>query len=51
MKKHFAMTERTASVVKEPDERAAPLVFLFILGTLVWLFAVIAWVYYFRGYA
>ena len=45
------MTERTASVVKEPDEIAAPLVFLYLGGTVVWLFAVIAWVFYFRGYA
>jgi hypothetical protein len=45
------MTERTESVVREPDESAAPLVFAYIGGTVVWLFAVIAWVFYFRGYA
>ena len=45
------MTQRTVSVVKEPDERAAPLVIVYIFGTLAWLFAVLAWVYYFRGYA
>jgi hypothetical protein len=45
------MVQRTVSVVKEPDERAAPLVFLYIGGVVVWLFAVIAWVFYFRGYA
>jgi hypothetical protein len=45
------MQQPTVSVVQEPDETAAPLVFLYILGALVWLFAVIAWVFYFRGYA
>lgn len=45
------MTERTVSVVKEPDERTAPLVIAYIFFTLAWLFAVIAWVFYFRGYA
>ena len=44
-------TQRTVSVVKEPDERAAALVFAYIFGVLVWLFAMIAWVFYFRGYA
>ncbi len=45
------MTPRTHSVVTEPDEAAAPLVFLYLSGVVVWLFAVLAWVYYFRGYA
>ena len=45
------MTQRVVSAVKEPDEIAAPLVFLYIFGALAWLFAVIAWVFYFRGYA
>jgi hypothetical protein len=45
------MTQRTVSVVKEPDEIAAPLVFLYIFGVLAWLSAIIAWVFYFRGYA
>jgi hypothetical protein len=45
------MTQRTVSVVKEPDEATAPLAFAYIFGVLVWLFAVIAWVFYFRGYA
>ena len=45
------MTQRTVSVVKEPDETVAPLMFLYLGGVLVWLFAVIAWVIYFRGYA
>ncbi|HEY1190335.1 MAG TPA: hypothetical protein VGE74_22065 [Gemmata sp.] len=45
------MSERTRSVVTEPDERAAPLVFLYLFGVLAWLGAALAWVYYFRGYA
>jgi hypothetical protein len=44
-------TQRTVSVVKEPDELTAPLVFVYIFGVLAWLFTVIAWVFYFRGYA
>ncbi len=44
-------TRRTVSVVKEPDEIVAPLVFVYIGGVLVWLFAVLAWVFHFRGYA
>ena len=47
----IAMTQQTVSVVKEPDETAAPLVFAYLGGVLVWLFAVLAWVFYFRGYA
>jgi hypothetical protein len=45
------MTERTVSVAKEPDETLAPLVFLHITGVLAWLAAVLAWVFWFRGYA
>jgi hypothetical protein len=45
------MTQRTVSVVKEPDEILAPLVFVYLGGVVAWLFAVIAWVFYFRGYA
>lgn len=45
------MTEaRTESVVKEPDEAAAPLVFVYLAGVITWLFAVLAWVFWFRGY-
>ncbi len=44
------MTERSVSVVKEPDEVAAPFVFAYIFGVILWLAAVVAWVYYFRGY-
>jgi hypothetical protein len=39
------------SVVVEPDEAVAPVVFLYIFGVIAWLSAVIAWVFYFRGYA
>jgi hypothetical protein len=45
------MTERRVSVVKEPDEVLAPLVFLYIGGVLLWLGAALAWVFWFRGYA
>ncbi len=44
-------TERTESVVREPDERLAPMVFAYLAGVIAWLFAVIAWVFWFRGYA
>jgi hypothetical protein len=45
------MTERTVSVVKEPDETLAPLAFVYIAGAIAWLGAVLAWVFWFRGYA
>jgi hypothetical protein len=45
------METRTRSIVWEPDEIAAPAVFLYILGVVGWLAAVIAWVFWFRGYA
>ena len=45
------MTQRTVSVVKEADERAAPLVFAYLAGVVAWLAAVLAWVFWFRGYA
>jgi hypothetical protein len=45
------MTSFAKSVVIEPDESVAPAVILYIFGVIAWLAAVIAWVYYFRGYA
>lgn len=45
------MANLACSVVKEPDEIVAPVAFLYILGMTGWLGAVIAWVFYFRGYA
>jgi len=42
---------RTSSVVKEPDEIVAFMVFAFIFATIGWLSAVLAWVFWFRGYA
>ena len=45
------MDERTRSVVKEPDEIVAPLVIAYIFLTVGWLIAVLAWVFWFRGYA
>lgn len=45
------MQTRTRSVVSEPDELAAPLVFVYYGCVLVCLAAALAWVFYFRGYA
>jgi hypothetical protein len=45
------MDEHTRSVVKEPDEIVALLVFAYIFLTVGWLSAVVAWVFWFRGYA
>jgi hypothetical protein len=45
------MTQRTVSVVKEADEVAAPLAFIYIAGVGACLAAILAWVYWFRGYA
>ena len=45
------MMAQPESVIKESDEVAAPFVFVYLGGVVVWLFAVIAWVFYFRGYA
>ena len=45
------MSKRSVSVVKEPDERLAPLVFAYIGGVVLSLLAFLAWVFYFRGYA
>jgi hypothetical protein len=42
---------RTESIVREADEKAAPFVFLYIFAVIGWLAAVIAWVFWFRGYA
>jgi hypothetical protein len=49
-KLEFNMPETTFNP-KEPDEHAAPVVFLYIGGVVTWLLAVVAWVFYFRGYA
>jgi hypothetical protein len=45
------VNQRTASVIREPDEKAAPFVFLYIFAVIGVLAAVIAWVFWFRGYA
>ena len=45
------MANLSNSVVTEPDEAIAPVVFVYIFGVIAWLAAVIAWVFYFRGYA
>lgn len=45
------MVNPVRSVVVEADEVVAPLVFAYIFGVIAWLAAVIAWVFYFRGYA
>jgi hypothetical protein len=41
----------TRSVVTEPDEAVAPLVLAYIFVVLAGLGAMLAWVFYFRGYA
>ncbi len=35
----------------EADEVVAPLIFLYMGGVIVTLFAALTWVYWFRGYA
>jgi hypothetical protein len=42
---------QTESIVREADEKAASFVFLYIFAVIGWLAAVIAWVFWFRGYA
>jgi hypothetical protein len=39
------------SIVREPDEVAAPAVFAYIAIVIGWLAALLAWVFWFRGYA
>lgn len=39
------------SVAAEPDERLAPLVFVYLAGVVTTFFAVLSWVFWFRGYA
>ena len=36
---------RTESVVREPDEVLAPVVFAYLGGVAAWLAAVLAWVF------
>jgi hypothetical protein len=45
------MPERSRSVIREPDEIAAPWVFAYIFGIIAALAAMLAWVFWFRGYA
>jgi hypothetical protein len=45
------MADLSNSVVREPDETVARAVIVYIFGVIAWLAAVIAWVFYFRGYA
>jgi hypothetical protein len=47
----LAVANPSKSVVTEADEAVAPFVFVYIFGAIAWLTAVVAWVYYFRGYA
>lgn len=44
-------TERAVSIVPETDEILAPLVISYIFAVIVTLGAIIAWVFWFRGYA
>ena len=43
--------ELKRSIVREPDELLAPVVFLYIFGVLATLSGALAWVFWFRGYA
>lgn len=45
------LEQQTHSVVREPDETAAPFVFAYIVAVVAALGGVIAWVFWFRGYA
>ncbi len=45
------MERLTRSIVREPDELLAPLVFIYIAGVVLTLTAALAWVFWFRGYA
>ncbi len=39
------------SIFREPDERLAPLVFLYLAGVIFTLAALLMWFFWFRGYA
>jgi hypothetical protein len=45
------MTEPTEFHPPEADERTAPLVFAYIFGVVAAIAWLIAWVFWFRGYA
>jgi hypothetical protein len=45
------MTSPTESVVREADDAVAPLVLLYTAGVIASLAALLAWVFWFRGYA
>ncbi len=45
------MESRIRSVVKEPDEIAAPFVFAYLFATIGLLTSVLTWVFWYRGYA
>ncbi len=45
------LPERRVSVVKEADERLAPLAFIYIAGVCIALSCFLSWVFWFRGYA
>jgi hypothetical protein len=39
------MSEPRVSMIREPDERAAPWVFAYLAAVLLWLAAIVWWVY------
>jgi hypothetical protein len=45
------MEQPQRSIVREPDEALAPAVFLYLWGVVAIFAALVAWVYWFRGYA
>ena len=44
------MIDEPNITISESDEVVAPVVFVYIFGVIAWLAAIIAWVFYFRGY-
>jgi hypothetical protein len=44
------MTPTTDPGPTEADDTAAPFAFVYIAGVVAWLAAVLAWVFWFRGY-
>lgn len=45
------MTEPPTAGVREADDTVAPFVFAYIFGIVAVIVAVLAWVFWYRGYA
>lgn len=48
---HEPIEARPEPAVREADEAAAPFVFAYLVVVVAWLAAVLAWVFWYRGYA